>query len=281
MQETKLSLKDRARLKDLERRVAALENNASKSATSEPEAPEVDRSGASWLFVRQARWAPPPVAARYDGVIVATRYDERPINRGTGYWRDLRERGVRTAGFDWLPLPGAWRPGLGAMVHFLRDVGAEAFCANIEPLPDDEPNRWEGKHDEARRYVDEARRLCDGARLEFWFSSWARPSARRSFPWAEFVPRAHVNIPQPYEVHGRSGPEYVADVLEQWRDLGARRIILGRGAHELDRSDDDAWRTVAEIAAHRQSTPAGMSEAWWPPTGDLARRPDLVEAMVG
>jgi hypothetical protein len=234
----------------------------------------------SWLFARRADWTPPEVAERFDGVIMPVRYDGRAIHRDAGWWQAVRLRGVQLVGMDWGPLPGAWRPGLARTVRFLSAVGARALCINAEPLPPGRPVRWEGKPDEARAFATMARDLCDKAGLELWFSSWARPVARRSFPWAEFVAPAQVCIPQPYRVHGRPGPDYELEVIEAWRELGAREILLGRGAHELDRSDSDAWRTPAQIRAHRDTTPPGYGEAWWVPAGDLLRRSAEVDAMV-
>lgn len=127
-------------------------------------------------------------------------------------------------------------------------------------------------------YVGTARELCHAAGLELWVTSWARPSAATTFPWRELVEPADRAIPQPYEVHGASGKAYVADVLDQWKALGAREIILGRGAHELDDSDADYWRTPAEIRAHRSSTPPGMPEAWWLAGGTPPAR--VVDAIV-
>lgn len=267
---------DRA-LRYLEKRIARLEHEVAalqKGVSLEGKTSETNEA-LSWLFVRQTRWAPKEVTSLFDGLIIATRYDQRPINRHHAYWQDAP---VPTVGMCWLPLPGLWRDGLAEQIHFLRDVGAKAFCINAEPLPGKAPRRWEGRHDEMRTMMAEARRLCDAARIETWVSSWANPSARKSFPWSEMIAPAHVCIPQPYEVHGRSGPEYVADVIAQWRDYGAKRIILGRGLHELDRTDGDAWRTPEQIREHRTSTPKGMGEAWWPPAGHM--RMDTVRAAV-
>jgi hypothetical protein len=235
----------------------------------------------SYLFVRQTKWVGVDIARRFDGLIVAVRSNGRPIGRDPAWWVRMRDgAGRQMVGFDWMPERGAWRPGLAQMVDFLATAGAKALCLNVEPLPADALQRWEGHHTEAARFVAEARDLCDRRRLQLWFTSWAKPSARRDFPWLEFVRAAHVCIPQPYEVHGRTGAAYIADVIDEWTDLGAKKLIIGRGAHELDKSDDDAWRTVDQIRQHRETTPTGMAEAWWPPAGDMAKRTAIVEAMT-
>lgn len=232
----------------------------------------------SWLFVRQTRWCPPRVLRAFGGFLPAIRYLGRPTNRGTAWYKEAANHDAQIAPFDWMPLPGEWRPGLTTAIAFAADNGAMAYCINAEPLHPSKPNRWEGKPDEAQAFAEAARDLCDRHRIELWFSSWARPEARKSFPWQEFIRPAHRCIPQPYRVHGRPGPTYEADVMTQWRDRGAKRFILGRGAHELDHSDNDAWRTQAEIVAHRRTTPPGMVEAWWTPKGTIPA--PLVDAMT-
>lgn len=241
--------------------------------------------GLSWLFVRDDDHVPPEVAARFDGVIVAQRVHRkgrvRLTNRDRDWYARVREAGTRIVLFDWMLPPGSWQPGLRAAVTFAKSVGAIGYCLNVEPRPKSYPySRWEGNRREAARYAQATRDLCDEARLECWVTSWAKPSNRPSFPIREFVRFSHRDIPQPYEVHHAGGPKYVADVIAEWEEYGAKDILLGRGLHELDPSDSDALRTPEELAAHRTSTPAGMVEVWWPPRVDLERHPDLVDAMV-
>ncbi len=81
-----------------------------------------------------------------------------------------------------------------------------------------------------------------------------------------------------HEVHGAAGPAYVARVLEHWRETGARDLIIGRRAHELDDEDPDHWRPPAQIAEHRADTPTGMDEAWWLAGGTPPA--EVVEAIV-
>lgn len=238
----------------------------------EPDAPQ------SWLFVRRDDWAPIEVLRRFDGAIIPVRSPRGILHREPSYWLRARAAGVEVVGMDWMLEPGRWREGLASTVAFLASVGARGFCINAEPRPKGYPRRWEGQREEAHAYAVAARDLCDRHRLQLWFSSWAMPRARESFPWADFIRPAHVCIPQPYEVHGRAGPGYVAEVLGEWRELGAREMILGRGAHELDPSDADHWRTRAEVTAHRASTPRGMSEAWWTPAGPIPAA--VLDAMV-
>ncbi len=251
----------------------------------DPIAKPAPARGESWLFVRQVDDVPPEVAARFDGVIVAARVYRagrvRLANQDASWFAAVRAARVRVAVFDWMLPPGTWAQGLAASVAWAKSVGAEAYCLNVEPRPATYPHgRWEGQHDEAALYASTARDLCDRRGLQLWITSWAKPSQRKTFPIREFVRPAHVCIPQPYEVHHPGGSAYVEAVIAEWRGYGAKEVWIGRGAHEIDRSDNDAWRTPAEIAAHRRSTPAGATEVWWPPAGSLARRPAVVAAMV-
>ncbi len=242
----------------------------------------------SALFVRQTRWVPPEVAARFDVVIVGGRIESSwrrgriaKTNRDESWYAAVRGMGTAIAIFDWMIAPGLWRPGLEEAVDFAASVDAAAFLLNVEPANKAERHTgrdWRGKGAELAAYAGSARELCDARGLELWSSSWADPP--RSFPLRELVHLTHVDIPQPYEVHGRAGPEYVASVLAEYRAAGSREQILGRGAHELDAGDDDSWRTPAQILSHRASTPRGMGEAWWLPAGDLAARPEVVDAML-
>lgn len=234
--------------------------------------------GRVWVFGRRIAFLPIAVAQRFDGVILATRTSRGAANRSPGWIEEALSRGVEIVGWDWMLAPGQWRPGLGEHVCWLKSVGARALTLNVEPRSPGTPEDWRGKHDELRAYADTSRELCDLHGLELWVTSWALPSSAPTFPWLELIQPAHRCIPQPYEVHGRTGAEYVARVIAEWRERGARTIILGRGAHELDKSDADAWRTPAEIAAHRASTPTGMDEAWWLPAGTPPQ--EVVEAIL-
>lgn len=40
-------------------------------------------------------------------------------------------------------------------------------------------------------------------------------------------------------------------------------------------------RTPVEIAEHRESTPAGMAEVWWPPGVNLGLYLRVMDAVVG
>lgn len=242
--------------------------------------------GRVFAFVRQQKWFSIETAAKFGGVIVCTRNSAAMrANRDLSWYRALAARGVEIVTWEWMLDPGfTWRPGLAAEVSFAASIGARAVCMNIEPASGSikgTARDWRGKHAELRAYTEEARALCDAAGIELWVTSWAVASTSRSFPWKELIAPAHRCIPQPYEVHGRAGPAYVADSIREWVEHGAdrSRIIVGRGAHELDDGDRDAWRTPAQIRAHRSSTPPGLDEAWW----TVAGRPplDVVDAIVG
>jgi hypothetical protein len=223
------------------------------------------------LFVRRHRDVTPVQANRCTGVIVAVESHRGIFNRDRSWWDGVS---CEKQGFLWLPLPGMWEEReTRETIRFLGSVRAVAVVVNAEPRSPKHRPRWEDGHrKEAADYMAIVREAATEHGLEVGFSSWARPSARRSFPWAEFVTASDFTIPQPYEVHGRSGSAYVDACLEEYRALGSHDTWTGRGAHELDRSDSDAWRTPAQIAEHRESTPAGAKEAWWLPAGRLPGR---------
>ena len=243
----------------------------------------------SCVFVRRDEWCPPAIAARYDVVIVAARIESsaRPgriilASIDTRWVEAVREAGTEIVLWDWMIPATLWRSRLGELVDLAANLGALGVCLNVEPASrhigdQGTPRDWRGRRDELEAFTTTTRDLCDARRLELWVTSWAMPPA--SFGLPELVRPAHVAIPQPYEVHGRTGPAYVAEVIEHWRDAGAREILLGRGAHELD-DDGDAWRTPEQIREHRRTTPAGLGEAWWTPAGSLARRIAEIDAMV-
>lgn len=236
-----------------------------------------------WLFVRRTSWVPPDDASRIGGAIVCTRSSAGRVSLDRAWCASVLKQGGAIAGWEWMLEPGTWREGLEAEVDRLASVGAVALVINVEPASGASKGTakdWRGRHAELADYTSTARALCDAAGLELWVTSWALPSAAQTFPWRELLQHAHRAIPQPYEVHGREGAAYVAQSIAEYRAHGAREIILGRGAHELDDSDPDAWRTPAQIREHRESTPAGMPEAWWVPAGDLRRRPAVVDAIV-
>jgi hypothetical protein len=220
----------------------------------------------TWIFVRRQEWIDEDLAARFDGVIVGTRNSRGRYNRSVKWYEAVRSKGVEIVTCELMVPPGEWKRGLAAEIAFARSVGARAFCINAEPSKSE--SDWRGKHAELQLYTTTARDLCDQHGMELWVTSWAICSTARDFPWLELIAPAHVCIPQPYEVHGRSGDEYVAQVIAEWRERGASKIVLGRGAHENDKSDSDAWRTPREIAEHRQSTPAGYDTAWWTAQGE-------------
>lgn len=249
----------------------------------------------SCLFVRRTEWVPVHIAALFDVVIVCGRIESaiRPgeivrANRDAGWYSAVRLRGTEVVIWDWMIPPGLWRDGLGELAIFSRAVGALGVCLNVEPASGSDKygaRDWRGKRDELAAYATAARDECDARGLELWVTSWALPPDQptrpeRHFALEELVRPSHRQIPQPYEVHGRSGLDYIAEVLGRWTEAGARDVILGRGAHELDKSDQDAWRTPAQIKAHRRSTPVGYGEAWWTPAGQLAGRRRELDAML-
>lgn len=273
----------RKEVAELRRRVETLEGRAKTRVTvGEPVALPAETQ--TWLFVRRLEDAPVELATRFDGVIVAHRVFRRGrvklTNADGGWYEALREHGTRLVLFDWMLPPGHWRKGLGAAIVAAKTRSAIAYCLNVEPRPKSYPadQRWEGRPDEAGLYATEARDHCDRRNLELWYTSWARPTARESFPVEPFIRASHVDIPQPYRVHGKPSDDYEEQVIAEWEELGAKRIILGRGAHELDKSDGDAWRTAEEIAEHRATTPEGADTAWWVPRGRMPG--EVLEAIV-
>lgn len=242
------------------------------------EPPSAPARGRVWLFGRRQSWLPLDLTRRFGGVILATRSaSAAKPNRSVAWCEAAREAGVELAGWDWALDPGAWRSGLAEHVRWLASVGAIALCINVEPMST--PARdWRRKHDELRAYTTETREHCDRHGLELWVTSWSLPTSAPTFPWLELFASAHRAIPQCYEVHGRAGAAYVAQAMAEYRERGARELILGRAAHELDKSDSDAWRTPAEVAQHRSSTPAGVDEAWWLAMGTPPA--DVVDAML-
>lgn len=241
--------------------------------------------GRVFVFVRQQRWFTIDVAARFGGVIVCTRNAAgKRANRDLSWYASLRAKGVELVTWEWMLDPGfVWRPGLPGEISFAKSINARAVCINLEPAsgPLKGTSRdWRGKHAEVRAYIGAARELCDQAGIELWVTSWALTKNAPTFPWRELIAPAHRCLPQPYEVHGRAGPAYVADVFRDWIEHGADRaqIVVGRGAHELDDDDRDHWRTPAQIAMHRSSTPPGFDEAWWTAGGRMP--PEVVAAIV-
>ena len=286
-----------AGVRELERRgqKAATDPLVTMAAIADALELRPSRPPPSCLFVRRTEWVPVEIAALFDIVIVCGRIESaaRPgvvvrANRDAGWYSAVRLRGTDVVVWDWMIPPGLWAAGLVELADWARAIGALGLCLNVEPASGGDkygPRDWRGKADELGAYATNARDACDRRSLELWVTSWALPPRspgrpERSFALEELVRPSHRQIPQPYEVHGRSGPEYVAEVLERWREAGSRRVILGRGAHELDKSDRDAWRTHAQIEAHRATTPPGYGEAWWVPAGDLGRRRTEVRAML-
>ena len=240
-------------------------------------APTTPARGRAYLFARQQKWLSTALASRLGGVIVATRTNRGRANRDVSWYDVVRRSGAEIVTWEWALDPGRWRDGLTSEIAYAQTIGARAVCLNSEPMKDTSRD-WRGRHAELRDYTEAARDQCDARGLELWVTSWALPSTAPRFPWLEFLAPAHAAIVQCYEVHGREGGAYVAQAIAEYRERGAKRIILGRGAHELDETDADAWRTSEQIAAHRASTPPGLDEAWWTPPGVV--REDAVDAIV-
>src|SRR5690606_5387663 len=156
--------------------------------------------------------------------IVATRNSRggKP-NRSPSWWQAARDAGVTLAGWDWMLPPTRWRPGLAQHVAWLADHGASALVLNVEPTKPGAPDDWRGQHEAMRAYTSTARELCDRRGLALWVTSWALPPP--TFPLSELCEHADRCIPQPYEVHGRTGAAYVAEVLDRWRAAGARGLV--------------------------------------------------------
>ena len=242
----------------------------------EPQAAAEARRGSVLAFVRPVGGLRAQDAARFDGLIVCGRSSRGRVSLPT-LWLGEVDRAAdgeppARVVWDWMVDPVDAAPGLHDLVERARDIGARAVLLNAEPPARKHrgtPLDWATRRGAMEYYASTAREMCDAAGMELWVTGWALPSAAPRFPWREMIAPAHRCMPQPYEVHGREGSAYVAQCLAEWVEHGAARdrLIVGRGAHELDTSDADAWRTPAEIAAHRASTPAGMDEAWWPPAG--------------
>ena len=170
----------------------------------------------AWLFVRQTRWVSPTLAGRAGGAIVATRTPRGRANRSRTWYMQARTAGAQIVTWEWMLQPGRWRQGLEAEVAFAASIGAVAICLNAEPASKKSEKGtaldWRGQHAELDAYASTLRDLCDRHGLELWVTGWALPSAAPTFPWLELLAAAHVCLPQPYEVHGRAGPAYVAQV---------------------------------------------------------------------
>lgn len=249
------------RVQHLEDRYARLAKDLDRATPAETPLAEAEERGpqGSWLFVRRTDFVPPEIGQRFDGLLAVMRTERGWTSRDAGWWRSVEDRHL--VGWDWMLSPGAWAEGLDQSVGWAASMGCCAYCLNIEPHRDSARD-WRGQHEELERYCASAREACDRVGLELWVTSWARPESAPLFPWLELLAPAHVAIPQCYEVHGRSGPDYVAECLDQYQERGARRVLLGRGAHV--RASRWRWRTPDELAAHRSSTPVGYGEAWWP-----------------
>lgn len=75
---------------------------------------------------------------------------------------------------------------------------------------------------------------------------------------------------------------YPEKSAEQFAELAAKVVVIGRGAHRRDDpktpKKERAWRSPKEIREHRATTLAGADTAWWVPSGRI--REDRLEAMV-
>lgn len=255
-------------LKRLDRRVENLEKLHEK----------MEPTTRSAIFVRRYDFVPPEIARLYDAVFVSMRTSRGRTNRNRDYYARLIDEGVEIHGWDWLQWPGTWG-GVGELIDFAHSVGAKSLLINAEPKPRKRigPD-WRGEHGEMTRYMTAARQRTDRHHMELGFTGWAMPSKAPTFPWLEAFSACHYTVCQPYEVHGRSGWAYVRQALDEYRSYGARRVMCGRGAHELDDDDNDSWRTPEQIELHRRTTPPGFDEVWWPPKGVVPL--ELAQAMT-
>jgi hypothetical protein len=249
-----------------------------------PEIPSAKRGTLDALgvgvFVRRIKDWPIEVLARFDWACVAVVNDGRgKINRDSQWWRDARAAGVTLTAMDWLPTPGKWRSGLDDAIAWSTEHGSICYVADAEgPAP---PRGWNGAAAQAREYVAAARALCDRHGCALGWTGLALPP--RDDAWRAFAGGSDLTICQPYDRDHELDPRYPVRSVERYRELGAQRVVLGRGAFRRERQSDGSlasrWRTPSEIEAHRATTPAGtVSEAWWMPAGTPRAR--IVDAIV-
>jgi hypothetical protein len=235
------------------------------------------------IFVRRAQDWPIELLSMFRWACVAVRTPNGRLNRDAAWWSEARAAGVVLTAMDWLPEPGGWQPKLLADdIDWTAQQGSVCWVSDAEtPGP---PRGWNGQLTQTRRYIAEARAACDRAGVALGFTGIAMLPATAT--WRAWVAGcSDLLIPQPYDRYGAYEVAYPRRVLDRWIELGADagRIVIGRGAFV----DPDGpgplaarWRTAAEIARHRATTPTGyplVGEAWWPPAG---RMPAAVLAAI-
>lgn len=233
------------------------------------------------IFVRRIEDWPIELLARFDWACVAVISSGRgKLNRDPAWWRDAGAAGVTLTAMDWLPPPGNWRPGLADAIAWTAEHGSICYVADAEgPGP---PRGWNGCDEEAREYVAAMRELCDRAGCGLGVTALALPP--RSYPRVLIEGCSDLAICQPYDRDHRLDRKYPLRSIERYRDLGAQRIAIGRGAFRRERNSMGElrarWRTPSEIEAHHATTPAEglVGEAWWPPVGTPSDR--IVDAIV-
>lgn len=232
------------------------------------------------VFVRRIRDWPIEVLARFDWACIAVINSDRgAINRDSQWWRDAGAAGVTLTAMDWLPTPGRWRAGLADAIAWSAEHGSICYVADAEgPTP---PRGWNGEAEAAQEYVAEARRRCDMSRCALGWTGLALPP--RDGAWRAFAGGADLTICQPYDRDHQLDARYPVRSVERYRELGAKRVALGRGAFRREVQPDGSmrsrWRTPSEIEAHRRTTPEGTtSECWWMPAGTPSAR--VVDAIA-
>ncbi len=238
----------------------------------------LDRLGVG-VFVRRIQDWPIELLARFGWACVAVLSSGRgAMNRDSGWWRAAGAAGVVLTAMDWLPGPERWPAGLADAIAWSAEHGSVCWVVDAE-------REWVDEVYEADLYVRRARVRCDAAGCGLGLTSYA--TLPRRWPAEVFVPGcSDLTIPQPYDRWGAYLPGYAARVLDRYREAGAVRLAVGRGAFvDPDGAGPERarWRTPLEIARHRETTPPIegdlVGSCWWPPRGRPKAR--VVEAIVG
>lgn len=247
--------------------------------TLAPPPPEGEGRLGVGVFVRRISDWPIELLARFDWAVVAVLSSGRgAMNRDASWWRDAGAAGVVLMAMDWLPSPERWRSGLADGIAWSSAHGSTCWINDAE-------REWVRQALEAARYVEYARAQCDASGCGLGLTSYA--TLPRHWPSDVLVSGCgDITIPQPYDRWGAYEPGYATRVLERYRELGATRLAVGRGAFvdpDAQGPKKSRWRRPLEIARHRETTPPLkgdlVGECWWPPRGKPPA--GRVEAIVG
>lgn len=242
-----------------------------RTPTTAPPGDPLDALGRG-VFVRRISDWPVQLLARFDWCCVAVISGRREaLNRDAGWYRDAQAAGVAVTVFDWLPSPHNYRAGLRGAVAFAVNVGALCYVVDAE-------KEWKGAGDEiAAAYMDE----IDAGGMPPGFTSYSLPKQHPGIPWRAFLSRSVLSIAQAYDRDHLLAPHYATQAVAGYRERGAGRVVVGRGAHRRDdpaTPEREVWRTPAQIVEHRATTPPKAAECWWMPAGQPSGR--VVDAIV-